>query len=195
MEFLKKIVLIVLLIGAVYCLKTILYPNVPIENPPQNERIQKEEETPSTPSEVLNTEIVSIYFIGQNQNKEDVYKIVKREYNPQTDGTKADFVLNELLKGPNAKEVALGIYTEIPRTTKLLAISNINGKMYIDLSSEFEQGGGTDGLYKRLYQLIKTVNKNIPDKVYLKINGQEAEVIGGEGIMITQPLTPSSLDG
>ena len=52
----------------------------------------------------------------------------------------------------------------------------------------------TDSLYKRLYQLIKTarLNSNLP--VYLYIDNQRADVVGGEGIMLTQPLSNSSLD-
>ena len=60
---------------------------------------------------------------------------------------------------------------------------------------DFETGGGTDSLYKRLYQVIKTANRNTNLPVYLYIDGQKAEVIGGEGIMITQPLNDRSLDG
>ena len=66
-------------------------------------------------------------------------------------------------------------------------------KVVINLSEDFEQGGGTDGLYKRLYQLIKTANKNTTLDVYLNINGKQVDVIGGEGIMINQPLNEKSL--
>ena len=59
----------------------------------------------------------------------------------------------------------------------------------------FENGGGTDSLYKRLNQLIKTAKRNTNKPVYLYIEGNKAEVIGGEGIMITQPLNENSLDG
>ena len=54
--------------------------------------------------------------------------------------------------------------------------------------------GGADSLYKRLYQLIKTAKLNSSVPVYLYINGQRADVIGGEGIMLSQPLSNSSLE-
>lgn len=197
MEILKKIVLIILIIGGVYCIKTILYPSAPIEigdvnkEPAQNEEVKPEE----TEQPNKQKEYISVYFVGQNTNKEDVYKIVKREYDIEKDGTKLEYALHILLKGPSAIESAQGIYTEIPKETKLRSISKINGKLYIDLSEDFELGGGTDGLYKRLYQLIKTVNKNSSENVYLKIEGRDVDVIGGEGLMINQPLTSHSLDG
>ena len=62
------------------------------------------------------------------------------------------------------------------------------------MSNEFEMGGGTDTLYKRLYQLIKTANMNTKLPGYLYLNGKKVEVIGGEGLMIKQPLNEDSFD-
>jgi len=64
----------------------------------------------------------------------------------------------------------------------------------INLSESFGFGGGADSLYKRMFQLIKTVNHNTNKPVYLLINGRLAETLGGEGLMIKQPLNGSSLD-
>ena len=64
-----------------------------------------------------------------------------------------------------------------------------------NLNSAFEQGGGTESLYKRLFQLIKTAKRNTSKPVYLYLDGNKADVIGGEGIMITQPLNDNSLGG
>ena len=44
--------------------------------------------------------------------------------------------------------------------------------------------------YNDLWQYLLTVKKPI----YLYIDGKQAEVLGGEGIMITQPLSENSLD-
>lgn len=196
MDFLKKILLIIFILGAIYCIRTVLMPsdNTEVKTPPENTTKKENISSEIIPDKTSQKEFVYIYFIGQNSNREDVYKIIKRNFDKEKDGTKLDFAINELLKGPNAAEKAQGIYSEIPKDTKLRSISKINGKKYVDLSSDFEQGGGTDGLYKRLYQLIKTVNKNTTEDVYLKIEGREVDVIGGEGIMFSQPLSPHSLD-
>jgi spore germination protein GerM len=45
-----------------------------------------------------------------------------------------------------------------------------------------------------LYQLIKTARINSTLPVYLYIDGQRADVVGGEGIMLSQPLSNSSLE-
>ena len=98
--------------------------------------------------------------------------------------------------GPKPKERAKGVYTEIPSGTNVIYIKEMPDKIIINLSAEFEKGGGTDSLYKRLYQVIKTSrlnSNNVP--VYLYIEGERADVIGGDGIMLSQPLSDRSLDG
>lgn len=138
---------------------------------------------------------VNVFFIGQNGSHQEVYKAVKREYNADIDGSKLKFAINALVAGPKANESARGVYSEIPDGTSVLSVREYPDKAIINLSGEFEQGGGTDGLYKRLYQLIKTAKHNSDVPVYLYIEGERADVIGGEGIMLTQPLSDRSLDG
>ena len=58
----------------------------------------------------------------------------------------------------------------------------------------FESGGGAESTYVRVKQIIKTVNANTSTPTYLYINGKQANVIGGEGIMIKQPLSERSFD-
>jgi len=46
-----------------------------------------------------------------------------------------------------------------------------------------------------MMQLIKTAVANTNNKkIYLYLDGQQVNMIGGEGIMISQPLTEKSLD-
>ena len=44
------------------------------------------------------------------------------------------------------------------------------------------------------FDIIKTANANTKTPVYLYINGKQANVIGGEGVMLKQPLNDKSLD-
>lgn len=138
---------------------------------------------------------VNVFFIGQNANHEEVYKAVKREYDTDIDGSKLKFAITSLINGPKTNEKAKGVYTEIPAGTNVLYIRELPDKAVINLSAEFENGGGTDSLYKRLYQLIKTAKNNSDVPVYLFIEGKRADVIGGDGIMLNQPLSDRSLDG
>lgn len=104
------------------------------------------------------------------------------------------FAINELIKAPTNWEKSKGFSSEIPTNTKILSLRETNDNIKIDLSSEFEQGGGTESTYTRIKQIIKTARSNTKLPVFLYINGRHAEVIGGEGIMIKQPLTEKSLD-
>ncbi len=137
---------------------------------------------------------VNIYFIGKNENNEEVYKAVKRVYNKEVDGSQIRFAVNALIKGPKPEERAKGVYTEIPSDSEVINISELSDKVVVNLNSAYVTGGGTDSLYKRLYQLIKTVKLNSKLPVYLFIDGQRADVVGGEGIMLSQPLSNSSLE-
>lgn len=136
---------------------------------------------------------MNIFFIGQNKNKEEVYKAVKRKYDPTVDGTPIKFAITALIDGPKPEEVKLGVYSEIPVGTRLLAVIDASDGVYINLSKHFEMGGGSDSIYKRIFQLIKTAKYNTNKPIYLLIENQKVDVIGGDGIMITQPLTENSL--
>ena len=152
--------------------------------------VEEEVAQPETKSK----EYVNVYFIGKNEHNEEVYKAVKRHYNKDIDGSKIRFSINALIQGPKQEERQRGVYTEVPSGSEIINISEQKDKVIINLNSAFVNGGGTDSLYKRLYQLIKTarLNSNLP--VYLYIDNQRADVVGGEGIMLTQPLSNSSLD-
>lgn len=153
------------------------------------------EEIQKTKPETVEKVYVNVFFIGQNANKEEVYRAVNREYDKDIDGPKIKFAIQSLISGPTAYEKSKGVYSEIPAGTRVISINETADKVVINLNSAFENGGGTDSLYKRLYQLIKTAKRNTNKPVYLYIEGNKAEVIGGEGIMITQPLNENSLDG
>ena len=170
---------------------------VPTETLPSevqvSERTTEEVEEPKT--EEVEKVYVNIFFIGQNDNHEEVYRAIKREYDKDIDGSKLKFAIDSLVSGPKPAEIEKGIYTEIPEGTEILSIKELPDKAIINLSSAFETGGGTDSLYKRLYQLIKTARRNSEVPVYLYIEGERADVVGGEGIMLSQPLSDRSLDG
>lgn len=146
------------------------------------------------PEQPKQEEYVNIFFIGKNENNEEVYRAVKRVYNENVDGSKVKYAITSLVLGPKPAEKASGVYTEIPANTQILGITEKPDKVIINLSSAFVTGGGTESVYKRLFQLIKTAKRNTEKAVFLYIEGQQADVIGGDGIMITQPLSENSLD-
>ncbi len=166
--------------------------NISGEIIPSETTIPKDDEPQQEPQK--QKVYINVFFIGQNNNKEEVYKAVNREYDKDVDGSKIKFALQALIAGPKTDERNKGVYSEIPAGTRIISVNETADKVVINLNSAFENGGGTESIYKRLYQLIKTVKRNTTKPVYLYIEGNKAEVIGGEGIMITQPLSESSLD-
>jgi spore germination protein GerM len=81
----------------------------------------------------------------------------------------------------------------IPAGTRLLSLRTAPEGIYVDLSREFSQGGGSDSMIYRVAQILYTVTSLDPAaKVYLSVEGQvldENHPLGGEGLSLKQPLT------
>ena len=171
--------------------KTIKADDIEVSQRNVKEEVQ---ELPDHKSEIKTKEYVNIYFVGKNEHGEEIYKAVKRQYSHDVDGSKIKFSVQALLNGPKPEERQRGVYSEIPHSAQVINVSEYNDRVVVNLNSSFVNEGGADSLYKRLYQLIKTVNLNSDLPVYLYIDGHKADVVGGEGIIINQPLSKSSLE-
>jgi len=174
---------------AAYVLMAIFFPKHThrTHNLPEEISVEVERENTEEASNLVN-----IFFIASNNKGEEVYRAVKRDYN-DSQGSKLSFVIKQLILGPTEYEKQNGVYSEIPTSTKLLGVTEAYDKYIINLSSDFEYGGGADSLYKRVYQLIKTVLINSDLPVYLEINGRQVNMLGGEGLILKQPLSGESL--
>jgi germination protein M len=96
-----------------------------------------------------------------------------------------------LLGGPSSAERAAGVTTSVPERTRIsgLGISE-NGVATVDLSREFESGGGSASMMMRLAQLTYTLTQFPTVKgVDLQFDGQPVQVFGGEGIVLDNPMT------
>ena len=100
-------------------------------------------------------------------------------------------LVRELLKGPCVTEDQGKdeLFTEIPGETKLLETRETEEYITINLSEDFESGGGSETMKYRLKQLIYTISGFSGNKpIYLELNGKRVKYIGGEGIEVPQPL-------
>lgn len=91
-----------------------------------------------------------------------------------------------LLAGPSDSNYT----TTIPKDTKLLALSIAADGVHLNLSKEFAEGGGSASMTGRLGQILytaSTFDPNIP--VWIEVEGEPLEVLGGEGLMVNQPMT------
>ena len=157
------------------------------EEPPE---IKEPDDTKKT--ETDNETYIYVYMLTTDKSGGQFLKPVKRPLPPGKD--KLNYAVTALLSGPNNIETTNGIYTEIPETTRLLAITTADDRVTINLTGSFGTGGGSDSTYSRMRQLIKTVLANSDKPVYLQLDGKQADIIGGEGITVTQPLSEKSLD-
>lgn len=104
----------------------------------------------------------------------------------------ATAAMTALLAGPTPQEQATwpAIGTAIPAGTRLLGLSVANGVAKVDLSKEFESGGGTFSVTARLAQVVYTLTQ-LPtiNAVEFYIEGVRVETFSGEGLMLEGPQT------
>jgi spore germination protein GerM len=89
----------------------------------------------------------------------------------------------------------------VPRNTKLLSLrvqpQGIHKGIYVDLSPEFLQGGGSASMIDRLTQVVHSATSLNPKAlVYLSVDGQpltEDVAIGGEGMSVRYPIDRQQL--
>jgi hypothetical protein len=104
----------------------------------------------------------------------------------------ATAALNALFAGPTAGEASSvpAISSNVPAGTTLLGVSVAGGIADVDLSAEFESGGGSASVLGRLAQLTYTVTQfPTVDAVRLYIEGELATEFSSEGVIIDAPLT------
>jgi germination protein M len=94
--------------------------------------------------------------------------------------------LEILLRGPQEP----GIDTAIPQATRLLGLSIDGGVASVDLSSEFESGGGSLSMTMRLAQVVYTLTQ-FPsvEGVRFELDGRPVDVFSGEGIVLDHPVS------
>jgi germination protein M len=77
----------------------------------------------------------------------------------------------------------------VPAGTKLLGLSIKDGIATVDLSSEFESGGGSASAITRLGQVVFTLTQFPTVKsVRFQIEGRNVTVFGSEGIVLDGPV-------
>jgi germination protein M len=108
-----------------------------------------------------------------------------------TDTERLTGTVQALLAGPKASEKALGTSTAIPAGTKLLGVKvdATSQTATIDLSGDFESGGGSLSMSLRLAQMVYTLTQfDGIQKVQFSLDGTPVTVFGGEGIVLDHPV-------
>jgi len=101
----------------------------------------------------------------------------------------------ELLAGPTDAERADGLVSVVPEGTELLDVNLADGLATVDLSSEFETGGGSLSMTARVAQVVFTATQfDNADRVLFWLDGRPIEFLGGEGLVLDQPQSRMDVD-
>ena len=135
------------------------------------------------------TTIVRAYFVLGSFTDNAGLAPVLREI-PKTQAV-ATAAVKALLAGPNGDELGArpAFYTWIPDGTRLLGLSIKNSVATVNLSKEFESGGGSDSIVGRLAQVVYTLTQfSTVDSVLFELDGVPVTVFGGEGVVLDHPV-------
>ncbi len=103
--------------------------------------------------------------------------------------------LTAVLAGPTPDERAAGLHTEIPPGTTLRDLGLADGQAIVDLSGDYESGGGTLSMTARLAQVIFTATQfDNSDRVLFWLDGEPLRFFGGEGITLDEPQARMHVD-
>jgi hypothetical protein len=139
--------------------------------------------SPSTPAETM---VVRAYYVLEGDTGVEGLVPTLRVV-PRSAGV-ARAAMGALLDSDPIREDYRQISTAIPSGTELLDISIKDGVATVDLSAEFESGGGSAGQHYRLGQVVYTLTQfRTVRAVLLKVEGRTVTTFGSEGIQLDGP--------
>jgi spore germination protein GerM len=156
-------------------------PTEPAEEEPVNGGVTPSEPTitPPTPDE---PSPVVAYFLSEEQ-------VVPVRRTASDEGAAAA-AMSALLEGPTADEVAAGLTSSIPEGTRLLGVDIIEKTATVDLSAEFNSGGGSLSMMTRVAQVVFTLTQfDTIESVLFELEGEPIQALGGEGLILDSPQT------
>lgn len=99
------------------------------------------------------------------------------------------------VNGVNAVEEGRLAFSALPTATNLLALTVEGDGVHVDLSGAFTEGGGSASMIGRLTQVVYTATSlDAEQSVWLSVDGEPLELLGGEGLEIPQPMTRAMVD-
>lgn len=136
-------------------------------------------------------EKVQVYWLNTVNNKIEVVPSSITLENADKPSEILEEAFKTLLTGPADPAFT----TTIPQGTKLRNVSLEADGVHVDLSQEFTNGGGSSSMTGRLAQVLYTASSLDPAaKVWISVEGEPLEVLGGEGLELEQPMTRENFD-
>jgi germination protein M len=141
---------------------------------------------PSPSNAPTGTVIVRAYFLlGGGAGVEGLVPTLRNV--PATPAV-ARAAMGVLLDGPQQRAGAGTLSSAIPSGTTLLDLSIRNGTATVDLSREFESGGGSASARRRLGQVVYTLTQfSTVRGVLFQVEGRTVTTFGSEGVVLDGP--------
>jgi hypothetical protein len=147
----------------------------------------------SVPSPTAGTIVIrNYYFLADSEGNPGLVPVLRTV--PQTVAVAAAAV-RTLVEGPTAEEKAASppIQTTVPAATRFLGVSIKAGVATVDLSHEFEEGGGSLSVRARLAQVVFTLTQfTTIDRVTFELDGVPVTLFSPEGIVLDEPVGRSN---
>jgi len=159
-------------------------PPATTETPPETATEPAETGETETETEApVETISISVYLL-RGEKVGVAHRTVDKQ---ETVGTAA---LEELLRGPTPEEAAAGLGTSIPEGTTLNGLTIEDGIATVDLSGEYDDGGGSLAMFTRLAQVVHTLTQfPTVQGVLFQLDGEPVETFSSEGIVLDGPQT------
>ncbi|MGB0562526.1 MAG: GerMN domain-containing protein [Spirulinaceae cyanobacterium] len=130
---------------------------------------------------------VQVYWLTDEDNAIELMSTPAAADKSTEPAAQLKSAMETLLAGPETQDDRS---TTIPAETTLRELAIEPDGVHVDLSSEFTQGGGSLSMTARVAQILYTATSANPEgPMWLKVDGEPLEVLGGEGIILEQPLT------
>lgn len=141
---------------------------------------------PPSPSTAVETMVVRAYYVlDGNPGVEGLVPTLRVV--PKSTGV-ARAAMTALLDGEPILDDYARLSTAIPAGTSLLGISIKNGVATVDLSRDFESGGGSASSLYRLGQVVYTLTQfSTVRAVLFQVEGRTVTTFGSEGIELDGP--------
>ena len=164
----------------------------PQVTPPETSRPEPPEATETVEPQQPEGAGVLVYLL-----RGEYLGVAKRTVEPSQDAVVLlRAAMDALVAGPNEDERAWGLGTVIPEDTRCLGVELEDGLATVDLSAEYDTGGGSLSMLLRVAQVVFTATQfEGVETVAFKIDGRPVEAIGGEGIMVSPAVRRADFEG
>jgi germination protein M len=140
---------------------------------------------PASPGET--TIIRSYFYLDGEPGSAGLVALLREVPRTPAVGTAA---MNALLAGPDPDDSGeRAVSSAIPEGSRLLGLTIEDGIATVDLSREYESGGGSLSMFTRLGQVVFTLTQfPTVEAVLFEIEGRPVTVFSSEGIVLDGPV-------